>query len=140
MAFDTAEQTAGGTIAPCRFIKQSTAANNTVLQSAGATTPIVGVSAEGTELTPLAGAAANAATVGNPCKYNPIGSCPLIEVGSGGITAGANVISDGSGKAILAVLTGTTKQYIGGIAQETASAGEFARITVQNYADYPALS
>ncbi len=139
MAFDSIQHVAGGDIRPARFVKQSTAADYTVLE-ADANERVIGVATNATQDAPIPSGDGDAAEAGDSVAVNPIGSYSLIEVGSGGITRGALVKSDTDGKAVLAATTGPTLQWIGGQAVETASAGEFAKILVMSFPHYPALS
>ena len=139
MAFDQIQHIAGGDIYPSRFVKLSTAADYTLLQ-AGANERVFGVATNATKDAPLSGASSLAAAATYPVATNPVGSIALVEVGSGGITRGDMVKSDSNGKAVTAASTGTTVQWIGGEALESAAAGEFAKILVVNYPFRPALS
>ena len=95
---------AGGTINPSRFVKISTAADMTLLQ-AGANDFVCGVSMENTRDAPLDGASTVLADSGDPCEYYGEGRIAPVTVGSGGVTAGADVKSDASGQAVLALTT-----------------------------------
>lgn len=130
---------AGGTIRPSRFVKVSTAADFTILE-ADANEFVVGVSMENTRDAPLDGASTDLASSGDPCEYYGEGRIAPVLVGSGGVTRGAEVKSDADGQAVLAATTGTTKQNIGGVALETASEGELARILIKIRSEYPALA
>lgn len=113
---------AGGDIRPSRFIKISTAANQTALESdAGELS--VGVSGEGTQDAPQSGSDGDAAEAGDHFMYHPIGDEALIETGSGGCGAGAHLTPDADGKAVIA----TQGDYVGALALEAASAGEKVR-------------
>ena len=96
---------AGGTIAPCRFVSMTangaTPADRTVFQAtAGASTEgdhVTGVSQEGTR---RFDDAANAALAGDPIRVHGPGDAALLELGSGGATAGVLLKSDANGKGI----------------------------------------
>lgn len=139
MAFDSIQHIAGGDIRPSRFVKQSTAADYTVLE-ADANEMIIGVSTNATQDAPLPSGDGDAAESGDSVAINPIGSYALVKVGSGGVTRGAKVKSDADGQAVLAATTGTTMQWVAGIAVESASEGEFAKILVMVMPHYPALA
>lgn len=140
MAFDTLQLEAGGNINPGRFVKLDTSNNSTALQ-ASTNEKAVGVSAMGSEDAPIpSNSTGYAATANNPVKIHTQGQIALVKVGSGGVTAGANVKSDSSGQAVLAATTGTTMQWVLGQALEAASEGEFARVLVQTFPHYPALA
>lgn len=140
--FEPVPLVAGGTIVRGRFIKLSTAADNTALQ-AGANAMVHGIAEMAPRDAPIDGADATtiaAATNSDPVPYIPEGNVCLLEIGTGGVTRGAEIKSDSDGTGILAATTGATKQWVGAIALETASAGEFARVQVKVYPHYPALS
>lgn len=140
MPFETIYSTAGGDIYPSRFVKISTAADNTVLQ-AGTNEQSIGVSTNATQDAPLPGASTLAAAADDPLSWHPIGSVCLLEIGSGGVTHGAYVKPDTDGKGVLAATTGATAQSIGALALESASDGEFAKVLVLHLPkNYPALS
>lgn len=139
MAFNTFSAIAGGTIRPSRFVKLSTAADHAVLE-ADANEQISGVSSDATQDAPIPGASGNAAESGDTLLVNQIGTIALVEVGSGGVTRGANVKSDADGKAILALTTGATMQWVGGQALASAAEGELAPILVHPFPHYPALA
>lgn len=63
-----------------------------------------------------------------PMHVIPPGNIALVTVGSGGITKGTRVMTDSDGTAIAA----TTTKMAAGLALETASAGELARIRLEN--------
>lgn len=140
--FEPIPALAGGIVRPSRFVKVSTAADNTVLE-ADANEQVCGIATEATRDAPLDGASGEAAssTVGEGnLMYSPEGNVALVTVGSGGVTHGAEVKSDADGQAVLAATTGATKQWVAGIALESALEGELARILCKVYPHYPALS
>jgi hypothetical protein len=137
--FEPIPAVAGGTIRPSRFVKASTAADNAILE-ADANEMIVGACAEHTRDAPIEDASGNAAVSGDSVTYYPEGNRCLITVGSGGVTRGAEVKSDADGQAVLAATTGATKQWVAGIAEESASEGELAHILLKVYPHYPALA
>ena len=139
MAYNTFSAVAGGDIRPSRFVKLSTAADHAVLE-ADANEQIVGVSSESTQDAPIPSASANAAEAGDQLNVQQIGTIALVEVGSGGVTRGANVKSDADGKAVLAATTGATMQWVGGQSLASASEGELAPILISPFPHYPALS
>lgn len=118
---DTPALIAGGTIAPFRFVKASTAADDTGLQAAEITTPILGVS-DGSTNGPTSG---NHATTGEPITLQG-GDVVLVEAG-GNITRGAMVQSDADGKAVTATTT-SGLNYQGYVALQSASSGVIMRI------------
>lgn len=119
---------AGGTIRPSRFISVSTAADFTALE--GESNAVVfGVSLEGSNYPPLSDIVStnNAATVGQEVRiYGPGEVCSL-EVGSGGVTRGDRLKSDGDGKAVTIASTGTTVQNYGAIALQSGAESECIR-------------
>ena len=118
---DTPALIAGGTIAPFRFVKASTAADDTGLQAAEITTPILGVS-DGSTNGPTS---ANHATTGQPITLQG-GDVVLVEAG-GNITRGAMVQSDADGKAVTAASTAGLN-YQGYVALQSGSSGLIIRI------------
>lgn len=96
---------AGGAIAPCRFVSMTatgaTPADRTVFQAtAGAGTEGDGVDGISQEGTRRFDDATNAAIAADPiCVHGPGDQC-LLELGSGGCTAGALLKSDANGKGI----------------------------------------
>jgi len=102
--------TAGAVINARRFVKISAA--KTVIQNAAGTTKGVGVAPEYA----ASGAAVRVLTLP--------GAIQLVEVGTGGVTAGSPVTSDSVGRAVAC----TTGDLIHGIANETRNANEFAEI------------
>ena len=118
---DTPALIAGGTIAPFRFVKASTAADDTGLQAAEITTPILGVS-DGSTNGPTSG---NHATTGQPITLQG-GDVVLVEAG-GNITRGAMVQSDADGKAVTAASTAGLN-YQGYVALQSGSSGLIIRI------------
>ncbi len=137
--FEPQQAEAGGDIRPSRFVKQSTAADNTILE-ADANEEIIGISGPATMDAPIPGASANAAEANDPVTYHPEGNICKLEIGSGGCTRGANLKSDADGKGVLALTTGAVMQWVGAKALESASAGEFAMVLVKSFPIYPALS
>lgn len=129
----------GGTIRPSRFVKLSTAADYTLLE-ADANELIVGISDAGTRDAPIEDASGNIAAAGDAFMYIPEGNVCILEIGSGGVTRGAAIKSDADGKGVLAATTGTTEQFIGAYALETASEGELARVLIKAHSRYPALA
>lgn len=93
---------ANGTIAPCRFVKQDTTADDAVLQ-AGAGDEPVGISQEGMKRAPgLAGSdAAVAAESGDSLQLFGFGDMPLLEYG-GTVTRGDWLKPDANGKGVTA--------------------------------------
>jgi hypothetical protein len=118
---DTPALIAGGTIAPYRFVKASTAADDTGLQAAEITTPILGVS-DGSTNGPLSG---DHAVAGQPITLQG-GDVVLVEAG-GNITRGAMVQSDADGKAVTATTTAGLN-YQGYVALQSAASGTIIRV------------
>jgi hypothetical protein len=118
---DTPALIAGGTIAPYRFVKASTAADDTGLQAAEITTPILGVS-DGSTNGPLSG---DHAVSGQPITLQG-GDVVLVEAG-GNITRGAMVQSDSDGKAVTATTTAGLN-YQGYVALQSAASGTIIRV------------
>lgn len=140
MRNNTPQLVAGGDIRPCRFVKQSTAADFAGLE-ADANEVTLGISGEGTELPPIPQqTTAYHASSGKPIDLLAEGDICFLEAGSGGWTRGGRLISDADGKGVACATTGTTIQNIGAIALESASAGEKARVQVRHESYRPALT
>lgn len=118
---DTPALIAGGTILPYRFVRPSTSADDTGLQSAAITTPVLGVSDGSTR----AFNSANHAETGDPITLQG-GDVVLVEAG-GNITRGAMVESDSDGKAITQSSTAGLN-YNGYVALQSAASGTIIRI------------
>jgi hypothetical protein len=132
---------AGGNINPSRFVKISTAANETVLQ-AGTNEDMFGISQPGVDQPPgVTGSDGLAARAGeNLLVYGP-GSTALLEIGSGGCNPADYLKSDTDGKGVTAATSGPTAQFVGAIALETGSSGDKIRVYVVKLPKfYPALS
>lgn len=108
---------AGGTIAPCRFVKFG-ADDRTVLQSAAAADFTFGVS----DSLP---AGVNAAT-GERVDV-VITDIPTVEYG-GSVTRGALLTSDADGKAITATASAGSNVRIGGVAMVSGVAGDLGAV------------
>ncbi len=130
--FEPIQGVSGGTIRPARFVKPSTAADYTLLE-ADANEMAFGISDSGTRDAPIEDASGNIAAAGDSFMYHPEGNVTILEIGSGGVTRGAEIKSDADGKGVLALTSGTTNQWVGAIALETAVEGELARVLVKVY-------
>ena len=132
---------AGGTIRPSRFVKWDS--DNASVLEADANERTCGISTEAAPLAPIPSVTTNQYTDGDSMRvYTPSpgnDEC-LLYIGSGGVTAGAMVKSDADGKGVLAATTGTTTQWVGAEALETASEDELCRVRVVNYPFRPALA
>jgi hypothetical protein len=120
---------AGGNISPSRFVTISTSANNTVVQSAAATETIIGVSQESAKQPPIPQVTGTqyAAESGDNLRVYTAGEANvLLELGTGGCTAGAKLTSDADGKAVAA----TGANMVGAIALTAGAAGELVRAYV----------
>tara|TARA_R110000803_G_scaffold23906_5_gene58208 strand:+ start:2562 stop:2963 length:402 start_codon:yes stop_codon:yes gene_type:complete len=115
----------GGTIRPARIVKLSTAADNTVLEAAAATTLVYGVAQEGTQDAPTDGASVNAAEAGDQVEIHTMGESCLVEAGAT-FTAGVQLMSDSSGRAI----TATAGNYVAGVSLKAGAVGELVLIQV----------
>ncbi len=109
---------AGGTIAPCRFLKVSAAANQTVLQATAATEKLFGVSGDYQKGTPgLTGSdAAVHAVAGDSVQVWRDNDVCLVEAGAA-VTAGDFLTSDSVGRAV----TATSGDEVGAQAMRTVA-------------------
>jgi hypothetical protein len=99
--------TSGGNINPSRIVKISTAADNTVLISASATSPNIGVAQQGTRRAPGTGDDDGYAAIAteNIGIYSAGSGSAPVEVG-GTVTRGDFLTSDSAGKAIATTTEG----------------------------------
>ena len=118
---DTPALIAGNTILPYRFVRPDTTADDTGLQSAAITTPVLGV----TDGSTRAFNSANHAETGDPITLQG-GDVVLVEAG-GNITRGAMVESDSVGRAITQSST-VGLNYNGYVALQSAASGTIIRI------------
>jgi len=123
---------ATGTIAPFRFVVLDTTSANlfSVLQANGNQGTIIGISQPGTHDAPgTSGAGTDAADSGETLTVFGPGDVCLLELGTGGVTAGDFVAPDTNGKGVT-VTAAATVQYIGAKALETGVAGDRVRVVV----------
>ena len=136
---------AGGTIRRSRFVKPSTTENNTCLE-ADANEAVIGISQIGGREAPLPSVTADppqAAQDGDHVHIHTNNTeCEdvVLEIGSGGITAGAWIKSDADGKGVAAATSGTTLQWVGARALEAASDGELCKVEIIVFPFYPAIA
>lgn len=115
----------GGNITPSRFVKLSTAADNTALQCGAGEMPI-GVSQRGTRNTPYSSLDDGYAAIsGENLQVHGPGELAVVEAG-GTVTAGTSVKSDANGKAVDA----TAGDKCGGFAHQAGSSGQLVLIYV----------
>lgn len=127
--------TADGDINPCRFVKMDGAASTyfRVLECAAVTDTPIGISQEGSREAPgLSGASALAAAAGDTLQVHGLGDECLLELGTGGASAGdlLGPDADGKGIALTPADGGGAEKYIGAIALQPGSAGEKIRVQV----------
>ncbi len=127
--FETPKLVCGGTIRPSRFFKASGSADHTILES-DANEATLGIATDATRDAPQSGSSANAGEDGDQMSVNMPGVVCKLYIGSGGITRGAFLKSDADGKGVAAATTGTTLQWVGALALESASEGELASVLV----------
>lgn len=139
MPTENIQGVAGGDIRTCRFIKLSTAADHRLLE-ADANEQTIGISSQAAQDAPIPGASANAAESGDSFRYHTEGEVALLEIGSGGVTRGAQIKSDADGKGVLAATTGTTTQWVGAMALESAAEGEKCRVLIKSFPIRPAIA
>jgi len=124
---DTPALIAGGDIYPFRFVKPSTSADDTGLQAAEATTPILGVTDGSTKTFSSGTASVVHAASGDPITLQAGSNGTVLVLASGNITRGAYVEADADGKAQTATTT-TGTRYHGYVALQSAAAGTIIRI------------
>lgn len=119
---------AGGTIAPCRIVKQSAVADAKCLQAAASSDKPAGISQRGTRLTPFSGLDdGNAATAGDSLQVFQDAERAMLELGTGGVAAGDLITSDASGKGV----TASAGNYIAAVAIEAGVAGNIVEVMVR---------
>lgn len=109
-------------VAARRFVMHDAANAGQIMQSAAASRFLVGVSDQASS-----GGTGSTASVQ---VHTVPGGIYKVEVGTGGVTAGGQVASDATGKAVAFTDagTGSAVKTIAGIAMSTAAAGELAEI------------
>ncbi len=132
---------ASGDIRPNRFVTVTTTEDHAGVE-ANANEMIIGVSGEETKFAPLSDLVTtnNHAEDGDPVNLRGPGEEAMIVAGAA-VTAGDLLKSDNDGRAVVVALTGTTRQNVGGRAQQAAAAsGELIRISVDDNIFLPAAS
>lgn len=121
---------AGGTINVCVFVKADTGNPNGALQAAGATVPLIGISANFNRQNPdpsLSDATAlNAALVGEVIAIHPAGAVSVDLTCNATWNPGDQLTSDASGFGVVA----TTGQYVGARAETVGVVGALCPVTV----------
>lgn len=115
----------GGDIRTARFVKLSTTENKTLLE-ADAGDFVIGISSEGAQDAPVDGASTLAGAAGDMMEWHGLGETCLLKVGSGGLTCGDLVASDGDGQGV----TAAAGDKYGAIALVDAAQGELAEVMV----------
>lgn len=116
---------ATGNISPCRFVEISNPYR--VRQPSSANVKVFGVSQNGTRNAP--GTAADdgyAAITGEQLQVFGEGEVCLLELGSGGASAGNRLANDNTGKGVVA----TSGQNVGAIAIDDGVSGDKIRVYV----------
>jgi hypothetical protein len=117
---------AGGDINPARFVTWSTAANQTVLESNSGDTKLAGIVDESTKNAPQSGGSTLHAAADDQARVHFFGDDCLLEIGTGGCTAGDFLKPDNDGKGV----TASGGDTAGAQAVETAADGAKARVLV----------
>jgi hypothetical protein len=118
---------AGAAVSPSRIIKQSAAF--TAIQATAKSDKPLGITRQWSKFPPIVDyslSADHATAAGDPIAFAGPLNVELVEVGSGGLTAGDDVTSDSVGKGITFSGTGWSV----GIALEAAPAGSFCPVWV----------
>lgn len=121
---------AGGNITPSRFVKIS--GEQTVV-AAGSNERVDGIAQRYPRDAQLSGASALAGASGDSILVHVPDANDrevLLEIGSGGCSAGERLISDTNGKGITMPTTAGTQQNVGAIAQEDADENGFCLVQV----------
>lgn len=134
---------ANGTIRRARFVKVDPSDNNSVLE-ADANERVIGISQLAGRTAPIPSVTADPPEAAQSGEFltvhNQGESGVLLELGTGGATAGGLLKSDADGKGVAIATTGTTIQQIGARALETASAGELCKVEIVIFSERPALA
>jgi hypothetical protein len=120
---------AGGSILPATFVKiDATKSQPTVIAASAASDVLVGVAQEATDQPPIPQLTGTqyAADTGENCRVYQNGDTCLLQLGTGGATAGNELTSDASGKGVAA----SAGNRVGAIALQTGVAGTFIRVRV----------
>ena len=133
---------AAGNITRASFVKVYTSANNQVV-AAGANDRTIGIAQIGGRTAPLPSETQDPAYAAQANENLLVHTLDnqrddvVLQIGSGGCTAGDELKSDASGYGVVAATGTVTRQNIGAIALETASAGELCKVMIVNYCSYP---
>lgn len=140
MAGETPNLMANGDIRPSRFVKLDSSADCKGLE-ADANEIVIGISKESGREPPLPSVSTVlAAAAGDPLPYYGDGETCLLELGSGGCSAGDRLKSDADGCGVVIATTGTTIQHIGARAMQAGAAGTKVRVQVLISSERPALT
>lgn len=134
--------TAAGTIRRARFVNVYASANHQI-EEADANDRTIGIATDSGRAAAIPAETADppeAAQAGEQVLVHFPGEIALLEIGSGGCTAGGELKSDADGKGVARATTGTTVQEVGAVALETAGEGELAKVLVVYYSHRPALA
>lgn len=133
---------AGGTIRRARFVQVDTTNDYTAIE-ADANDIILGIATDSGRAAAIPAETADppeAAQDGEPVEIAFAGDFALLEIGSGGCTAGDLLKSDADGKGVGIASSGTTIQQIGARALADAADGELVEVQVLTYSERPALA
>ena len=131
---------ANGDIRPARFVELQNDSGVAKAIEANANEKVIGISQDGTNTAPIPGiTSTNAAESGQTLRVHVEGEETLLELG-GTVAAAAFVKSDGDGKGVAALTTGTVTQEIGAVALESGVSGDLIRVKVQIHRHRPAIA
>jgi hypothetical protein len=120
---------AGEDLAPARFVKRSTSENDVVVYADDGTSPVVGVTFNGTRQAPIPSVSTSlAAADGEGVRVHGLSDVCEVEAGED-LTDGAEVTAGTDGVAMLAA----AGDYVGGIVRDGVESGEKAWIHIQTY-------
>lgn len=140
MAIGSPHLMANGDIRPARFVEIQNASGIAKAIEANANERVIGISHDGTNTAPIPGVTSDkAAESGQGLQLHVEGEECLLELG-GTVTAGAFVKSDGDGKGVIALTTGTVLQEIGAVARDNGASGEKIRVKIQIHRHRPAIA
>lgn len=131
---DAKAYVANGTIRTARFVKVDPSDNNSVLE-ADANERILGVSQMGGRTAPIPDVVTDpveAAQTGEHLLVHLQGEYALLEIGSGGCTAGDLLKSDADGKGVALDESAGSKEEAGARSLATCAEGDFAPVQIQS--------
>jgi len=127
---------ADGTIHVCRFVKPSSSTDFRV-EEADSNELTLGISQESGRYAPIPTVTADpveAAIVDEQLNvFTDPEQVVMLEIGTGGITRGAEIVSDADGKGVAVAGTAATVYQVGAIAEASVAAGVLCPVIIRRY-------